>query len=144
MGRLSRLETALILSMAGCLTDWAITQWILNYLTGYAESNQNLLPAVGLPVLVLNLILADKILPRRIAYDRVIYTIALLQWTGPIHNTLVYLNVIRGLDFFSAVLPTLAAIYLCLYIAPVIRASLSRVITRRQVKPGGIAPETIR
>lgn len=80
----------------------------------------NLLPEVGLPLLVLNFILADRILPKRVAYDRVIYTMALLQWTGPLQNVLVLFNVVRGLDFFTAVLPFLAGTYLLLHFGPLV------------------------
>lgn len=118
--RISRLELAIIISMVGYLADWSITHWMLNSLTGFSESNMNLLPEVGLPLLVLNYIIADRILPRIVAYDRVIYTMALLQWTGPIHNVLVLFNVMRGLDFYSVVLPSIGGTYFVLHFAPVV------------------------
>jgi hypothetical protein len=121
---LSRLEVAIIVSMVGYLADWSITQWMLNSLTGFSESNMNLLPSVGLPLLVLNFILADHLLPRVAAYDRVIYTLSLLQWTGPIQNVLVLFNVVRGLSFFTMVPPFLGVTYLVLHFAPVVGSRL--------------------
>lgn len=117
--KLSRLETAIIISMVGYLADFSITQWMLYGLTGYAESNMNLMPQVGLPLLVLNFILADRILPRVATYDRVIYTMSLLQWTGPIQNVLVLFNVVNGLSF-AVVLPFMGIIYVMLHFAPVV------------------------
>ena len=118
--RISRLEVAILISMVGYLADWAITRWMIHSLTGFSESNQSLMPEIGLPLLVLNFIIADRILPRRAVYDRVIYTMSLLQWSGPLHNVLVLFNVVRGLDFFSAVLPFMGVTYLVLYFAPIV------------------------
>ena len=117
--KLNRLETAIIISMVGYLADFSITQWMIYGLTGYSESNTNLLPQVGLPLLVLNFILADRILPRVATYDRVIYTMSLLQWTGPIQNVLVLFNVVNGLSF-AVVLPFMGIIYVMLHFAPVV------------------------
>jgi hypothetical protein len=127
--KLSRLEVAIVISMVGYLADWSITQWMLNGLTGFAESNLNLLPEVGLPLLVLNFILADRILPRVAAYDRVIYTMSLLQWTGPIQNVLVLCKVVNGLSF-SVVLPFMGLTYLILHFAPVVGSRL-RIMSRQ-------------
>ena len=122
--RISRLELAIIVSMVGYLADWSTTHWMLNSLTGFSESNLNLLPEVGLPLMAINYILADRILPRIAAYDRVIYTMALLPWTGPIQNALVLFNVVQGLDFFSIVLPFIGGTYIMLHLAPVVGSRL--------------------
>ena len=128
--KLNRLETAIIISMVGYLADFSITQWMLYSLTGYSESNTNLLPQVGLPLLVLNFILADRILPRFAAYDRVIYTMSLLQWTGPLQNILVLFNVVNGLSF-AIVLPFMGVTYLLLHFAPSLGSRLKFVTQLR-------------
>ncbi len=132
MPRIGRLEAALMMSMTGCIADFAITHWMINHLTGYAESNQNLLPALGVPLLVMNLVLADKILPKRITFDRAIYTMALLQWTGPVQNALVLFKVVDGLNYFSVVLPSIVAIYIGLCLVPVIKIRLRWMTPQRQ------------
>src|SRR5512138_2045121 len=113
--KLSRLETAVTVSMIGFLADFSITWWMLHCLTGFSESNTMLLPQIGLPLMVLNFILTDRILPRRIIFDNVMYTMALLQWTGPLQNLLVLFNVTQGLSFFATVIPFLLFTYLLLH-----------------------------
>ena len=66
--RINRLEKAVIVSMVGYLADYLITNWMIYGLGGYEESNQNLLPQVGLPLMVLNFMLADRILPKRVSH----------------------------------------------------------------------------
>jgi membrane protein insertase Oxa1/YidC/SpoIIIJ len=129
--RISRLEFCILISMVGYLADWGITHWMVNSLTGFSESNMNLMPEIGLPILIINFIAADRILPRRAAYDRVIYTMSLLQWSGPLQNVLVLFNVVRGLDFFSAVLPFMGVTYLVLYLAPIVGSRLSLLSHQR-------------
>ncbi len=111
----------------GYLADFSITQWMLYGLTGFSESNTLLLPQLGLPILVINFILADRLLPRSSTYTNVMYTMALMQWTGPIQNVLVLFNVTRGLNFFYAVLPFLVATYIILHYRPILGARLKNL-----------------
>jgi hypothetical protein len=118
--RISRLEASIVVSMVGWLADWSITRWMLNDLTGFYESNTNLLPQVGIPLIVLNFILADRILPRKATYDRVIFTMALLQWSGFVQNVLVLCNIIRGLDYFTSIIPLMGGTYLLLHFGSIL------------------------
>lgn len=122
--KLSRLEVAVAVSMIGYLADFSITHWMINVLTGFSESNTNLLPQVGLPLMVLNFLVADRLLPRSSKYDNVMYTMALLQWSGPVQNILVLSNVTQGLDFFSVLVPFLSLTYLTLHMMPQIGSRL--------------------
>ena len=118
--KVNRLEASITVSMVGFLADYSITQWMIYGLTGFSESNTLLLPQIGLPLMVLNFLLADRLLPRSSNYDNLMYTMALLQWTGPIQNVLVLFKVTQGLSFFSVVPPFLVATYLILHFRPVL------------------------
>ena len=110
--------------MVGYLADYSITHWMIYVLTGFSESNINLLPQVGLPLMVLNFLVADRLLPKNTKYDNVMYTMALLQWSGPVQNILVLTNVTQGLDFFSVVIPFLGLTYLTLHVRPQVGSRL--------------------
>lgn len=122
--KLNRLEVAIAVSMVGYLADFSITHWMIYVLTGFSESNTNLLPQVGPPLMVLNFLFADRLLPKSAKYDNAMYTMALLQWSGPVQNILVLTNVTQGLDFFSVVIPFLCFTYLMLQWGPQVGSRL--------------------
>ena len=97
-----RLELTLTIAMLGFLTDWIMTYWMLNSLNGFSESNQHLYPEIGLPIMVLTYVVADFFIPRKIFFDNVFYTLSILQWSGPVQNLLVLLNVTRGINLIYA------------------------------------------
>jgi hypothetical protein len=97
-----RLKLTLTIAMLGYLTDTMMTKWMLNSQNGYYESNPNLYPEIGIPLMVLTFVAFDLIIPRRIIFDNVFYTLSVLQWSGPVQNLLVLLNVTQGINFFYA------------------------------------------
>jgi hypothetical protein len=97
-----RLELTLTIAMLGFLTDWIMTYWMLNSLNGFYEANQNLYPEIGLPLMVLNYVVADFFIPRKIFFDNIFYALSVLQWSGPVQNLLVLLNVTRGINLLYA------------------------------------------
>ena len=115
MPRLGRLEVSLTVAMLGFIMDWGTTRWILGSFSGFAESNLHLLPEVGLPLLVLGYVLGDFLLPRIRLYDNVLYTLPVLQWTGPVQNTLVLLNLVKVTNFFYTVPVVLIVTFLILH-----------------------------
>ena len=106
--RPGRLEYTLLIAMSGFLVDHGLTQWILNNFTGYSESNVYLNPQFGLPLMVFGYIFGELTLPKTKPYNLILYTLSLMQWTGPLQNILVFFKIINGLDFFYA-LPLIAA-----------------------------------
>ena len=115
MRNLGRLEISLSAAMIGFLADWGITRWILVNYSGFAESNVNLFPEVGLPLLVLGYILGDFLLPRVRLYDNILYTLPVLQWTGPVQNVFVLLNLVKVTNFFYTVPVVLLGTFLILH-----------------------------
>lgn len=97
-----RLKMTLTIAMLGFLTDTILTNWMLNSNNGFYESNQNFYPEIGIPLMVLNYIVFDLFIPRKIIFDNIFYTLSLLQWSGPVQNLLVLFNIIQGIDFFYA------------------------------------------
>jgi len=98
VAQVGRLNASLIVAMLGFVTDWAMTVWILKSFSGFMESNQSFLPEIGIPLLVMTYVAADFILPSKRLYDNVIFTLPVLQWTGPVQNTLVLLKLVKGLS----------------------------------------------
>jgi len=97
-----RLKLTLTIAMLGFLADTIMTRWMLNSQNGYYESNTMLNPDLGIPLMVLTYVTFDLIIPRKIIFDNVFYTLAILQWSGPVQNLLVLFNVTSGLNFFYA------------------------------------------
>ena len=98
-----RLEFTLLIAMSGFIVDHSITQWILNNFAGFSESNMNLNPQLGLPLMVFAYIFGELTLPKTKHFNLLMYTLSLMQWTGPIQNILVFFKIIHGLNFFYAV-----------------------------------------
>jgi hypothetical protein len=97
-----RLKLTLTIAMLGFLTDTLISRWMLNSQNGYYESNMMLNPAIGIPLMVLTYVTFDQIIPRKTVFDNVFYTLAIIQWSGPVQNLLVLFNLTNGINFFYA------------------------------------------
>ncbi|MGD0804307.1 MAG: hypothetical protein ABSA11_09570 [Candidatus Bathyarchaeia archaeon] len=97
-----RLKLTLTIAMLGFLTDTLISRWMLNSQNGYYESNMMLNPAIGIPLMVLTYVTFDLIIPRKTVFDNVFYTLAIIQWSGPVQNLLVLFNLTNGINFFYA------------------------------------------
>ena len=106
--RPGRLEYTLLIAMSGFLVDHGLTQWILNNFVGFSESNTHLYPQLGLPLMVFAYIFGELTLPKTKHFNLLLYTLSLMQWSGPVQNILVFFNIINGLNF--------------LYVAPLIAA----------------------
>ena len=115
VAQVGRLNASLIVAMLGFVTDWAMTVWILKSFSGFMESNQSFLPEIGIPLLVMTYVAADFILPSKRLYDNVIFTLPVLQWTGPVQNTLVLLKLVKGLSFFYVAPFVLLATFMMLH-----------------------------
>ena len=101
-GNFGRLRLTLTIAMLGFLCDYLITTWMLNNFSWFYESNQNLHPEIGLPIMVLNYLIADLVIPREIFFDNIFYSLSLLQWSGPVQNLLVLFKFTEGISFFYA------------------------------------------
>ena len=97
-----RLKLTLTIAMLGFLVDTLLTRWMLNSQNGYYESNTMLNPAIGIPLMVLTYVTFDLIIPRKTIFNNVFYTLAILQWSGPVQNLLVLFNLTNGINFFYA------------------------------------------
>jgi len=100
--KIGRLKMTLIIYMTGFLADYLMTQWMLSNFDLFYESNQNLNPEMGLPIMVLIFVTADHIMPGNIFFDNFFYTFSVLQWAGPVQNLLVLYNITPGINFFYA------------------------------------------
>jgi hypothetical protein len=112
--KFDRLTVTLLISMSGYLMDLMITHWILSDLNGFEEANKNLLPELGLPLLVISYVVFDRIIPHTRLYNNVFYTLAILQWTGPVQNIMVVLGIIGGVNFFIMIPIVIVSVYLTL------------------------------
>lgn len=99
---LGRLKLTLTITMAGFLIDTIMSNWMLSSNNGYYESNTTLFPQIGIPLIVLNYVIADQFIPKTKFFDNIFYTLAILQWSGPIQNLLVLLKLTPGISYFYA------------------------------------------
>jgi hypothetical protein len=99
---LGRLKLTLSISMLGFLADTLITRWMLSSQNGFYESNTTLFPQIGIPLMVLNFVLFDLIIPKKNIYDNIFYTLSILQWSGPVQNILVLFHLTPGINFYYA------------------------------------------
>jgi hypothetical protein len=99
---IGRLKLTLTIAMLGFITDTVMTNWMLGLQNGYYESNPNLYPELGVPLMVLTFVVFDFIIPRKVIFDNIFYTLSILQWSGPFQNLLVLLNITQGINFFYA------------------------------------------
>jgi hypothetical protein len=97
-----RLKLTLTIAMLGFLIDTIMTRWMLSSQSRFYESNTMLNLEIGLPLMVLSYVVFDLLIPRKIIFDNVFYALSILQWSGPVQNLLVLLNVTRGFNFFYA------------------------------------------
>jgi hypothetical protein len=88
--------------MLGFMIDWIMTNWMLYSLNGFSESNQNLYPEIGIPLMVINYVVADLFIPRKIFFDNIFYALSVSQWSGPVQNLFVLFNITRGINLFYA------------------------------------------
>ena len=99
---LGRLKLTLTIAMVGFLIDTIMSNWMLSSNNGYYESNTTLFPQIGIPLMVLNYVIADQFIPRTTFFDNIFYTLAVLQWSGPIQNLLVLFKFTPGISYFYA------------------------------------------
>ena len=97
-----RLKITLTITFLGFIIDILMTSWMLSSSNAYYESNAMLLPQIGLPLMVLNYLIMDHFIPRTTFFDNVFYALSLMQWSGPVQNLLVLLNLIQGINYFYA------------------------------------------
>jgi len=97
-----RLKLTLTIAMLGFMIDWIMTNWMLYSLNGFSESNQNLYPEIGIPLMVINYVVADLFIPRKIFFDNIFYALSVSQWSGPVQNLFVLFNITRGINLFYA------------------------------------------
>lgn len=111
---LGRLKLTLTITMAGFLIDTIMSNWMLSSNNGYYESNTTLFPQIGIPLMVLNYVIADQFIPKTTFFDNIFYTLAVLQWSGPIQNLLVLFKVTSGISYFYALPVILVACFVIL------------------------------
>jgi len=109
--------------MSGFVVDWSMTQYLLGHFMWIKESNTNFLPELGLPLLVLAYIFGDLALPQTRTHTLIMYTLSLMQWTGPFQNILVLFNITPGMNFFYTIpfiwMGTFVTLYLIFPKSPV-------------------------
>jgi hypothetical protein len=114
--RPGRLEYTLLIAMSGFLVDHGLTQWILNNFVGFSESNTHLYPQLGLPLMVFAYIFGELTLPKTKPFNLLMYTLSLMQWTGPVQNILVFFKIINGLNFLYVVPLIAAGTFITMYL----------------------------
>jgi hypothetical protein len=114
--RPGRLEYTLLIAMSGFLVDHSLTQWIINNFVGFSESNMHLNPQLGLPPMVFGYIFGELTLPKTKPFNLLMYTLSLMQWTGPLQNILVFFNIIHGLNFLYVVPLIAAGTFITMYL----------------------------
>jgi hypothetical protein len=97
-----RLKLTLTIAMLGFMADTLMSSWMLSSDKGYYESNMTLYPQMGIPLMVINYIVADYFVPRTTFFNNIFYSLSVLQWSGPMQNMLVLLKITPGIDFFYA------------------------------------------
>ena len=110
----SRFKRVAVISMMGVLMDKLVTDWVISTAPqDFFEANPIYHPEIGLPLMILNYVICDQLLPHNHFYDKLFYGLALIAWAAPIHNLLVYLRLLDGLNMNQA-LPVLFLGNICL------------------------------
>jgi hypothetical protein len=66
--------------------------------------------------MVFGYIFGELTLPKTKPFNLLMYTLSLMQWTGPLQNILVFFNIIHGLNFLYAVPLIAAGTFITMYL----------------------------
>jgi hypothetical protein len=57
---------------------------------------------IGLPMLIIDFMICDLILPNSSFYNKILYALSLISWETILHNMLVYFELIDGINMTLA------------------------------------------